>query len=58
MNPLILEKAIDFFDIDQYSGLQEKFEAGDYFEELSKRQNEMLHLQQEEMMKKRRLMEQ
>jgi len=45
MNPLILEKAIDFFDIDQYSGLHEKFEAGDYFEELSKRQNEMLHLQ-------------
>ncbi len=57
MNPLILEKALDLFDLDQYSGLASRFEPSDYYEELAQRQNEMLQVQQEEMMKKRRMIE-
>jgi hypothetical protein len=37
--------------------VSEGFEAGDYFEELAGRQNEMLQQQQEEIMKKRRMVE-
>ena len=48
-NPLIVEKMIDFFDLDEIGSNYpknvynpHKLEAGDYFEELAKRQTELL----------------
>ena len=62
LNPLIVEKLVDLYDLDE---LGTNFPANsiftpdptDFFEELSRRQNELLQSQQEEMVKKRRLQE-
>ena len=60
LNPLIVEKMLDHFDLDELgTNFPSSFtpDPTDFFEELSKRQNELLQSQQEEMVKKRRLQE-
>lgn len=59
LNPLIVEKMLDHFDLDELGTnfQRSEFETTDFYEELAKRQTENLALQQEEMMRKRRQQE-
>ncbi|CDW89371.1 sap30-binding protein [Stylonychia lemnae] len=64
-NPLILEKVVSYYDLDEIGSNYSKDvynphnkEPDDFYEEIARRQNEMMLQQQEEMIRKRRMLEQ
>ena len=64
-NPLILEKVVSYYDLDEIGTNYPKniynphsMLPEDFYEEIAKRQTEMMLTQQDEMIRKRKMLEQ